>query len=191
MTHATLLARIAKGGDPAAWQEFCERYALLIRGFARRHHLQSADCDEVVQDTLVALAAAMPSFGYDPAKGKFRSYLKTVALHEIYRRLRQNQAQVDLEAPEAAIADATTDDRTEHLWEMEWRQYHLRQAMRIVAVEFNERDRAAFEDYAIGGAAISEVTAALQMSADQVYQAKSRILKRLSQIIQQQVQDEG
>lgn len=69
-THATLLARLATGGDEA-WSEFASRYGLLIRGFARRRGLSESDCDDVVQETLLALSKAMPSFKYDPAKGLF------------------------------------------------------------------------------------------------------------------------
>lgn len=190
-THATLLARLSSGQDPAAWAEFCDRYSELIRGFAHRHGFQPADCDEVVQDTLLALSRAMPGFRYDPERGRFRAYLKTVALHEIFRRTRQRSGVVNLENVEC-LADQTSDDpHFEQMWEAEWRQYHLRQAMRVIEMEFSEKDRAAFQDYALGGRDAADVAVSLQMSVDQVYQAKSRILKRLSEVIAQQVEEEG
>ncbi len=191
ITHATLLARISAGVDPAAWQEFCDRYADLIRGFAQRRGLQSADCDEVVQDTMVALAKSMPNFRYDRAKGKFRSYLKTVVLHEIFRKSRQKRREVALEEVEAVADAAAADHDVEQVWEAEWRHYHIRQAMRLIEVEFREKDRAAFEAYAVAGEDAGEVAASLGISVDQVYQAKSRIMKRLAQIIEQQVREEG
>ncbi len=95
-THATLLARLRDGEDRAAWQEFCDRYGELIQGFARRRGLQPSDCDDVVQETLLALTKSMPKFHYEPGKGSFRSYLKTIVLHTIFRRSRQKRGEVAL-----------------------------------------------------------------------------------------------
>jgi RNA polymerase sigma-70 factor (ECF subfamily) len=190
-THASLLARLADGQDPAAWREFHERYDELIRGFARRQNLQPADCDDVAQDVLLALSKAMPGFRYDPTKGKFRSYLKTVVLHTIFKRAKRKPGEVNLEYIEEATHAATEDKDIEEIWEEEWRQYHIRLARRRIELEFSEADRAAFEAYALGGRDARETAQALGMSVDQVYQAKSRILKRLSELINQQVAEEG
>jgi RNA polymerase sigma-70 factor (ECF subfamily) len=193
-THATLLARLSQGYDPVAWREFVERYGELIRAFARRHDLQPADCDEVVQDVLTSLAQSMPGFRYDPARGKFRAYLKTVALHAIYRKNRQKRGEVSLEEVEAAAdvaASETASGAVDALWEAEWKQYHLRLAMRTVEREFGERDRLAFEKYALEGRDAAATAGELGLSVDSVYQAKSRILKRLSQLVAAQVREEG
>ena len=86
---------------------------------------------------------------------------------------------------------ATTDPELESQWEQEWRQYHLRRALAIVNNEFNALDRAAFEAYAIQAESADATAKQLGISKDQVYQAKSRILKRLERLIEQQVQEEG
>ena len=187
-THITLLERLSGEGSASAWREFCDRYGPVIRGFARRWGAQPADCDEVVQDVLTALTKAMPGFQYDPAKGKFRSYLKTVTLRALGKKSRQKRGDVSLD--EGIHADPEGSASDEH-WEEEWRQYHLRMAMRTIAVEFNGQDRVAFEDYALRGRDAGETAEALGLSVDQVYQAKSRILKRLTQLIETQVKDEG
>lgn len=187
-THVTLLERLSGEGSPSAWREFYDRYGPLIRGFARRRGAQPADCDEVVQEVLTALTKAMPGFEYDPAKGKFRSYLKTVAMRALARKARQKRGDVPLEDDVHASSSDSAGD--EH-WEEEWRQYHLRLAMKTIAVEFNAQDRAAFEDYALRGRDAKETADALGLSIDQVYQAKSRILKRMTQLIELQVKDEG
>lgn len=200
-THISLLTRLGRPDDPpeyaSAWAEFQVRYGELVRRFAMRRGLQAADCDDVLQDTLVALGQAMRpdgGFEYDPKRGKFRSYLLTVVSHVIFRRLRQNSPDgtllkgggelslSNLPAPEPAM---------EQLWETEWRRYHLQRAMRTVEAEFNEADRTAFIQYALEGHDARQTADALGMTLDQVYQAKSRILKRLSAIIEEQVADEG
>ena len=190
-THASFLARLKDGGDSTAWPEFNERYGELIRSFARRRGLQPSDCDDVYQDVLLSLARAMPGFSYDPSRGKFRSYLKTATLRVIFKRSRQNPGGVNLEDIENATRAAETDAAVEEAWEMEWRQYHLRQAVPTIEVEFSHTDRQAFQRYAVEGMGARETAEALELSVDQVYQAKSRITKRLAELIGLQVQEEG
>jgi RNA polymerase sigma-70 factor (ECF subfamily) len=187
-THTTLLTRLSEGTDASAWREFCDRYGELIRSFARQQNLQAADCDDVLQDVLTALSQSMPQFRYDPAKGKFRSYLKTVVMHAISRKIGQKRGELPLDTVgEGAVSSSDAGQA----WEAEWRQYHLRRAMRTIEAESSPTDRAAFARYALRGEDARKTAESLGLSVDQVYQAKSRILKRLSQIIDQQVREEG
>lgn len=190
-THATLLARLAKGDDPSAWREFQERYGALILAVARRQGLQPADCDDIAQNVLLALTQTLPGFKYDPARGRFRGFLNTLVLRAVYRRLRQKptaSGQVNWAAlPDDAGADSPLGD----LWEEEWRDYHVRQAMRTIAVEFAPLHRAAFEAYVIEGADARATAERLGLTLDLVYQIKSRILRRLTELIDQQVLEEG
>jgi RNA polymerase sigma-70 factor (ECF subfamily) len=189
-THTTLLARLAVREDTRAWPEFCARYGELIRSFARMQGLQPADCDDVLQNVLIGLSKAMPDFTYDPSKGKFRNYLKTFVMRAIYRRFREKRAAPRQLKPEGAqnVAD---DPAVDAIWEEQWREYHLRRAMQTIEVEFSRADREAFEAYAVEGRDARQVAAAVGMPVEQVYRAKSRILKRLGELVAQQVQEEG
>lgn len=199
-THISLLMQLRDGVDPVAWREFAHRYGDLIRAVALRRGLQPADCDDVLQDVMLALTRAMPAFEYDPERGSFRGYLKTITSRVISRRLRQagpsprlSQDEADNTAPPHRhdVADCGKDAALEALWDAEWKQYHLRLAMQTVESEFNESDRLAFQHYAVEGHDAQSTATTLDLSVDQVYQAKSRILKRLCQLIEQQVQEEG
>lgn len=141
---------------------------------------------------MLALTKSMPGFRYDPGKGKFRSYLKTVSIHAISRRSRQGGGESPLLNNDGSVSPANAiEDETEETWEAEWRQYHLRMAMKTIRAEFNEADMGAFERYAVAGESAAAVGEALAMSVEQVYQAKSRVLKRLGQVIARQVEEEG
>ncbi len=191
VTHASLLARLTAGADPMVWGEFLDRYGELIQSFARRQNLQAADCDDVVQDVLVALTQNMPRFTYDQSRGKFRSYLKTITLRAIFKKKARRHGELNLEHIEEATRLAATDEAVEQNWELEWRNYHVRLAMRTIRTEFNASDCNAFERYAVAGEDAQTVAKELATSVNQVYQAKSRILKRLTALIEAQVQDEG
>ncbi|MCZ6834622.1 MAG: sigma-70 family RNA polymerase sigma factor [Planctomycetota bacterium] len=190
-THATLLARLREGDDPVAWRDFCDQYGELISGFARRWNFQPADRDDVVQEVLSRLSQSMPSFVYDSSRGTFRGYLKTIASNIIRDKLRQKQARGSVQPMDTRAEALESDDSIDVAWEQEWRHYHMRRAMMCLESEFNESDRLAFERYAIEGQDVKQVAQELGMSLDQVYQAKSRIVKRLSAIIEMQVAEEG
>jgi RNA polymerase sigma-70 factor (ECF subfamily) len=190
-THISLLERVAKPADAGAWRDFCDRYGDLIRGFAARRGLQTADRDDILQDVLISLRQALPGFTYDPAKGKFRSYLKTVVLRAVFKRSCQSHAAIALERVEDLTRAAARDTDVDDEWETEWRQYHLRRAMQTLHAEFNSADRTAFQEYAVDGQDAETVAKRLGISVESVYQAKSRILKRLSALIDDQVREEG
>ncbi|MFO0826602.1 MAG: sigma-70 family RNA polymerase sigma factor [Phycisphaerales bacterium] len=191
-THATLLERLTASEDHAAWREFCDRYGGLIAGVARRAGCDPNDAEDVLQDVLTSLVSAMPGFRYDPAKGRFRGYLKAVTMRAISRRRRQNgpAGALQVSGNDDAVTTAA-DTAADRDWEAEWRQYHLRMAMRTIDAEFSTHDRAAFDRYAVQGLGVKETASALGLTVDQVYQAKSRIVRRLSELIAEQVADEG
>lgn len=212
-THTTLLARLADGQDAVAWNEFVTRYGDLIRSFCLRRGLQAADSDDVQQEVLLSLSKAMPEFRYDPSKGLFRSYLKTVVSNAISRKMRQNPSMGRLSQVEhlgsqaseqgasagggggiggghGTLGSGSVGAEDEH-WEVEWRRYHLRRAMKSLDTEVGENDRIAFQMYGVEGRDAKETAKQLGMSVDAVYQAKSRIVRRLGQLIEQQIVEEG
>lgn len=190
-THITLLSRLKERSDWTAWREFYERYADLIRSFARRQGLQPADRDDVLQEVMASLSQAMQNFRYQPEKGKFRSYLKTVTVRAVFRKRCQDNRRLPLEELEARIAKAIVDDGVDEVWEQNWRRHHVRRALRRLEPEFSSRDRTAFAEYAIAGKDAKETARRLGMSVEQVWQAKSRMLKKLTLMIEEQVREEG
>jgi RNA polymerase sigma-70 factor (ECF subfamily) len=190
-TRTTLLTRVFEGIDPSAWTEFHDRYGDLIRGFAVRQGLQPADCDDVVQEVLLALTKSVKRFEYDPARGKFRSYLKTLVIRTIFRKSRQERGRAGLADIEVQAERTTADPARSAIWEHEWRQHHVRRAMQRLKSDFSDQDRMAFSLYVMQGGSAAQTAEALGMSIDQVYQAKSRILRRLSELVAEQVSHEG
>jgi RNA polymerase sigma-70 factor (ECF subfamily) len=77
-TSLTLMMRLQQeSSDSPLWDQFVERYRPMIRAWCLKWHLQESDADDVVQDVLVKLLAAIQKFKYDPARS-FRAWLKTV-----------------------------------------------------------------------------------------------------------------
>lgn len=190
-THGTLLARIADPADPSAWAEFCGQYEEMIRAFARRRNVVGSNADDVVQDVLLALTKAMPGFEYNPAKGKFRSYLKTVVVRAIARRRQKEGAAAPIGDIDEGKVVVNDDPVLDEIWEEEWRQQHLRRAMQTTQSEFNTTDMACFRAYVLDGVESTEVAKRFGVTVDHVYSAKHRILTRLRFHVAAQVEDEG
>lgn len=82
-TRASLLLRVRDPNDEAAWSEFVAIYAPQIFAWARRHGMQNSDAGDVTQIVLGKLVRSMQSFEYDPKKGRFRSWLRTVTANAV------------------------------------------------------------------------------------------------------------
>jgi RNA polymerase sigma-70 factor (ECF subfamily) len=67
--------------DEDAWQRFCQRYQSMIRRWCKRWRLQDADVDDVTQKVLKKLFTSIKS--YDPDRGGFRSWLRTIVTNAI------------------------------------------------------------------------------------------------------------
>jgi RNA polymerase sigma factor (sigma-70 family) len=155
-----------------AWQEFHQRYAPIIAGLARKLGA-GAEIDDVVQEVLAGFFAVSPAFEYDRSKGRFRGYLKkcTVAAIQKARRKAAKHANIDDIDAEAPAVDSAWND----IWEAEL----LRQALNEVQREFAAETYRAFELYVILEMPVPRVAEELGVTAEVVYQAKSRVQKAI------------
>src|SRR5947209_18390456 len=94
-TRLSLLARLRDARDHDAWSDFVGLYAPVIYRFARRHGLQDADAADLTQDVLRGVAGGIDRLDLDPQRGRFRSWLFTLA----HRRLYDLQLQQRREPP--------------------------------------------------------------------------------------------
>lgn len=176
-THKSLIEGL-RAGSNEAWERFFDQYGQAIMELARHRGLQRADCEDILQKVACALANAMK--GYDPTKGKFRSYLKTIVIHEIAHFIHQKRRDLPLDDHGG---HAAVEGELDELVEAAWRKFLLDEAMAVIRMEFSESDQRAFHDYALEGRPPQGVAEDLGVSKDSVYQAKSRILKRLGAVI--------
>ncbi|MFH0980883.1 MAG: sigma-70 family RNA polymerase sigma factor [Planctomycetota bacterium] len=181
-THPTLLLRLRNRTDEVSWQEFHERYGELLVRYARTRGASAVDAEDIVQDVELYLFKAMEGFEYDTSKGRFRTYLRSAVVHAMARKAKKQARQGEVLDPQVfdyltAGQEADQDDR----WEREWRLHRLRWALRAIAQEVEPLTLEAFRLHVLAGRPVTEAAAELGMSTASVYQAKSRILKRVKQ----------
>src|SRR5437867_1224129 len=95
-TRASLLSRLRDLGDSDSWREFFETYWRLIYNVARKAGLSDDAAQDVVQETVIAVARKMPEFRYDPAKGSFKQWLLLITRRRIHDQLRRQYRSVPI-----------------------------------------------------------------------------------------------
>lgn len=92
------LVERAAAGDERAWQLLINRFDATIRALARRHGLNTYDCDEVAQRTWLALHRHVGTLGTHPAIG---GWLLLTARRECLRVLAAGKRELPAEDPVA------------------------------------------------------------------------------------------
>jgi RNA polymerase sigma-70 factor (ECF subfamily) len=175
-TRPSLLLRLRDASDSDSWEEFARVYGPVICSYCRRRGLQQADADDVAQEVLGQVARSIGTFDYQPGRGRFRDWLGTVTRHKISR-----WAETRGRGPTAADrpADEYAARGEDPEWSDEFYARVLEAALARIRGEFELRTWEAFERVWAGDHPAPEVADALGMTIDAVYQAKSRVLKRL------------
>lgn len=190
-TRATIFLRL-KSDDTAArevaWSDFRARYAPIIAGFARKLSVRPQDVDDVIQDVFLGFFGVADRFAYDPAKGRFRGYLKTVTIHAI-RACHGRAAKVN-EVPLTEVADDAPDLAAQ--WDRAWDEHVMRRAVEATRAEYAAHPKTfeAFERYALKRQRAADVARELGMQVDNVYQAKHRVLETLRAKVKQLEQED-
>ena len=86
-TSASLLNGVRDLQNKEAWEKFVARYGPMIRGWCR--HWFPDDADDKACDVFSELVFRMVTFEYDPSKGRFRGWLKTVT-HNLMAKLERD-----------------------------------------------------------------------------------------------------
>jgi RNA polymerase sigma-70 factor (ECF subfamily) len=175
-TPVSLLERLRRPVDQAAWERFVQLYTPLLCLMARRLGLQGADEADLVQDVFVVLVQKLPEFRYDPGQS-FRGWLWTV-LHNKWRERRRRQAALAPAGPEPP-SEPASPDVADVVSEAEYRDFVTRRALDLMRAEFRPATWRAFWEWVVNGRPAAEVARELGLTENVVYLAKGRVLRRL------------
>jgi RNA polymerase sigma-70 factor (ECF subfamily) len=189
LTRASLLVRLRDPQDRAAWQQFVELYGSLVYGFARRRGLQDADAADLTQEVFLAVAKAAGRWEYDPRRGTFRGWLYGLTRNKIAKFLQRRASRPlgsgDTNAQSRLAEEPSPEPDPEAAWEQEFQRQLLRLAAAQVQEHFAPKTWQAFWRTAVDGKDAASVAAELGLSVGAVYVARSRVLARLGEQIQQ------
>jgi RNA polymerase sigma-70 factor (ECF subfamily) len=159
------------------WQRFVYIYEPLLNRWAGRLGLQDADRCDLVQEVLLALLRALPTFEHD-GKHSFRSWLRTVALNK-WRDFQKKRVPVPMADDDGRWNGLAERDPATEFAEDEYRSFVAAQALQLIKAEFQPATWQAFWATVVYGRPAEEVARALAITSNAVYLARGRVLRRL------------
>jgi RNA polymerase sigma-70 factor (ECF subfamily) len=176
-TPVSLLERLRRPGEQAAWERFVHLYTPLLLRWVRRLGLHGPDAADLVQDVFALLVRKLPEFRYDPDR-RFRGWLWTVTLNKVRERARRRPGAA-VQAGEDVLDKLADRAGPDAAGAAEDRQDLVRRALRLLQGEFQPATWRAFWECAALGRPAAEVAAEVGMTVNAVYVAKCRVLRRL------------
>lgn len=194
-TRSSVLAAIRDPANRSAWERFFDQYAPYLYALAIRRGLRHADAEDVVQTVLVEVAAKIPSFSYDRAKGRFHSWLAASARYRIDDLLRRNARRDARETLVPGLSDHTpfpvpaAPDAFSAAAEEEWTALVRRRALERLRQTVSPRQFELFHASVVEGWPAGKVMRVFSVSRAALYQTRHRVLP-LFQAALLAVQDE-
>ena len=192
-TSTTLLRDIASDSQHVRWGEFVARYRPMMEAYMRER-FPSLDADDVIQETLIAVCAALPSYRYEPEeKGYFHNYLTGILRNKALQQLGKDRRQAEIS--EKLREDGSSDGRArspsapqsaiqaadEQAWRETLVEIALQQLMNDESIQ--SRTRQVFLRVVVNGEKPDDVAAAFGIERNAVDQIKSRMMPRLQKIV--------
>lgn len=185
-TRQSLLRRLGDKDDAEGWQEFFGTYWGLIYRMARRAGLNDADAQDVVQETVIAVARKMEGFVYDPERGSFKAWLRQLTRWRIQNQLLRNRREADRrhhrhpneEEARTSTVERVADPASEEFeseWDTRWEENLLKVALdrtkrRVSPGSYRIYDCCVHQELAAG-----RVARLLRVNVAKVYLARHRV----------------
>jgi len=191
-TRASLLGRLKDWNDQTSWQEFDQIYRRLILSFALKQGLNQQEAEDVAQETWLAVAKAIGTFEYDPARSSFKNWLLTVTRHRILDHCRRRPKEA---LAQPRLADDSTRTSTvarlpdphsvasEAVWDEEWRQTLTELAVERFKAAVSPEHFRIFYLSVIKAQPAAKVATALGVNLAKVYVVRHRLTPRFAKLV--------
>ena|SRR5579862_670275 len=183
-TRTTLIKRLKDWQDQESWQDFFDTYWKLIYGVAVKSGLNETEAQDVVQETMIAVAKHIPNFEYDRKVGSFKGWLLKTTRWRITDQFRKrgpawaSSPHSDEDSAGGRALDNIADWTqlsVEALWETEWKKNLLEAAMTKAKRRLDPQQYQLFDVYVNKQWAPDKVAQKFRVSVGQVYLAKHRV----------------
>ena len=185
---STLLDQL-RARRPEAWERFVRLYSPVIYRWCRRSGLIAEDAADVFQEVLAAVMLHLSDFHRDKPEDSFSGWLAAITRNKVrdYYRRRHGRAEArggsTAQRQMAEIPQPPEPSEEFIRPDAESDACVSRRALEMIRLEFETRTWEAFFRVTIQGQPSSQVAEDLEMSIPAVYTAKSRVLRRLRQIM--------
>ena len=176
-TRKSLIERIREQ-DGIAWEEFYETYAPLIRLHGDDWGIkQPQEMEDLVQNVMLSVFKQSKRFEYDPARGRFRDYLRMII------RARANDFFRELYREERAVwAVPEMECQLDNLYAAEWEEHVRRESLKKLREVSSARHFQIFHMAVIQNRDPKELAAFFRMPRATLYSIRSRMEAKLREI---------
>lgn len=185
-TRRTLIDRLVNRVD-SDWHQFFDTYWRLIYSTAYAAGLSPSDCEEVVQETVMAVLKQIDTFKYDPEKGRFRSWLLSITRNKVkdqFRRIAQLKKISEMEENAELDPGHEWEPGVEQGWGEEWQKNLLYAAMDNLKKKLDPKHFQIFYMINIEESSASEVSEFLGISRMRIYLINHRVKKQITGEVQ-------
>jgi len=180
-TSLSLLQRVRRSDDHAAWERFVVLYTPMLLRWSRSAGLNEQDAVDLVQDVFSILLVELPRFEYDPTRGSFRAWLKTVTVNQCRKQQRKRQIAEGRGGDDDLLPTLPGGDAWEAYWDAEYQTHLIRRALEVMKAQFEPRLWQCCWELTVNGLSAAEIGRKLGMSESAVYVAKFRVIRHLRQ----------
>jgi RNA polymerase sigma-70 factor (ECF subfamily) len=187
-TRESLLLQVRSPANREAWDQFALIYQPVIYRLARHRGLQDADAQDLAQQVLMAVASAIGTWKKNNESVRFRHWLRRVARNAIVNALSRqphDRATGGSSVQELLQEHPHVDAESDAQIELEYRREIYLRAARIVSGDIEPDTWRAFEITVIENRSIDEAAVELNKPIGTIYAARSRIMRRLREAVQE------
>jgi RNA polymerase sigma-70 factor (ECF subfamily) len=204
-TRLSLLGRLKDWGDQRSWQEFFDTYGHLLHRVARQAGLSAAEAQDVVQDTVLAVARGIGGFRANPKRGSFQAWLRQITRRRIadHSERRARQARLARELPPVPgvkatpeslwdasrtatlerVPDPETLDLDRH-WDEQWEKHLYERTLAALRERIAPEQYQMFDLYMTKALPVRQVARLTGVSVPRVYLTKHRVAAQLKREIE-------
>lgn len=179
-TSERLLGELVEGRNSEAWSYFAQIYGAVLQRFCERRGLQPVDAEDVVQQVLVAVSRQIANFEVRPDKGRFRSWLATIANRAAWRTKQRLTAR----APVSLEQIPELEEPTDSSWKVDFNEAVLEVLLDRLRRSLSELEYAVFERTWKKNERAADVARDLQRPLGWVYRVGRKAEQRLRQEIE-------
>lgn len=184
-TTTDLLDGLHAPSDQSAWIEFDRRFRPILLAFLRHMGVTDSDAEDVTQETLACFVRDYRDKKYDRQQGRLRSWLIGIARCRLVDQ-RRAAARRNVRRGASAFQELPDDTDAEAIWEEAQRRVIFEQAWSELqqTARFQDRTLEAFDRVVLRHEPIADVAAQLDLTPQEIYNTKSRVVARLREIAQ-------
>lgn len=180
LTRPSLLLQLRSVKNAEFWKEFYATYSPILQEYAQAYGRCHDDQYDIVQTVWLTLCRLMPSFQYEPRRGKFRHLLRRIVRNTAIdwgrRQKTSRSSSLELEqVPDSGIDAVCRTEESADRWNM------LQKCLNDVRSRSTLHAWCCFDRHVLQRQSATAVGSDLGLSANAVYIHSSRILDRVRQ----------